>query len=84
MAARSLLPRKGGSIAARQIGTHILHSPAAPAFPAVNLGICCLVQDSESEAAAPSVIADLSWIAFLLASLPNQLPLMSPDIIDIQ
>lgn len=32
----------------------------------------------------PSMIADLSWVAFLLVSLPNVLPLMSPDIIDIQ
>lgn len=32
----------------------------------------------------PSVMADLSWVTFLLASLPNVQPLMSPDIVDIQ
>lgn len=31
-----------------------------------------------------SVTADLSWIALLLASLPNELPLASPEIVDIQ
>lgn len=31
-----------------------------------------------------SVSADLSWIQFLLASLPNEMPLASPSIVDIQ